>query len=172
MDLDLTQLRILHYPDRRLRVQAVSVADVDGRLQPLIDKMFDLMRAARGVGLAAPQVGVGLRLFVMNATGEPHDDRVIINPLLTPAGTPAEAEEGCLSLPGINVMVRRPVRCRLEAVDAQGRSFVDEADGLVARIWQHETDHLNGTLIIDKMGPTDRIATRKTLRALEDAASG
>ena len=97
---------------------------------------------------------------------------MVINPVLTPLGTPEEAEEGCLSLPGINVMVRRPGRCRLEAVDATGRPVAEESDGLVARIWQHETDHLNGTLIIDKMGPTDRIATRKTLRALEEASSG
>ncbi len=167
-EINLTDLRIIHYPDPRLRRKCAPVTNVDDSIRQLAHRMFELMRESRGVGLAAPQVGVPLRLFVMNHTGDPADDRVIINPQIEQRSGMAEAEEGCLSIPGVNVQVRRPSRCRLVATDLDGNEVVSEADELQARVWQHESDHLDGVLIIDRMNAADRIAVRKILRGLED----
>lgn len=164
---DLNNLRIIHYPDPRLREQCEPVTEFDGRLSALVERMYELMETGKGVGLAAPQVGVLKRLFVMNPTGEPGDRRVLVNPRINDMHGSVEAEEGCLSLPAINVQVRRAQRCRVSAQDVQGNPVEFEARDLLCRIVQHETDHLNGTLILDRMGPSDRIATKKTVRALE-----
>lgn len=167
--IDLGNLHIIHYPDPRLRVKAPPVTEFGPALEALTLRMFELMREARGVGLAAPQVGIPLRLFVMNATGEAADNRVVCNPVISNKEVPVEAEEGCLSLPGVLVQVRRSGRCQIRAFDAAGAEWDDSAEDLRCRIWQHETDHLDGVLIIDKMSPSDRIATRKILKALEAA---
>jgi peptide deformylase len=165
----LTDLYIVHYPDARLRKISAPVAQFDDELAALAERMLELMRASKGVGLAAPQVGINRRLIVVNPTGETEDLRVYVNPAIHEPHGSAEAEEGCLSLPGINVQVRRAQNCRLTAQDLQGRPIDMVLTDLPARIVQHETDHLNGVLIIDRMGPTDRIATRRTLKALEDS---
>ena len=165
---DPSRLHIIHYPDPRLRQQSEPVTEFDGQLVALVERMFELLETGKGVGLAAPQVGVNRRVIVINATGEPDGKQLFINPAIHEPHGSAEAEEGCLSLPGVNVQVRRAQRCRLTAQDLQGRPLELELEDLPARICQHETDHLYGTLIIDRMGPSDRIATRKTLRALED----
>lgn len=167
MSSDLKNLQVIHYPDPRLRKHSTQVTDFDDTLAALVDRMLELMETGKGVGLAAPQVGINRRLFVMNATGEPGDQRALINPQIREPHGSAEAEEGCLSLPGVNVNVRRAQRCRVTAQDLQGRPLEFEAEDLIARICQHETDHLNGVLITDRMGPSDRIATRKILKALE-----
>ena len=166
-DLEIEKLTIVHYPHPALRVKCAPVTEFGEALQRLAEQMLALMRAAKGVGLAAPQVNVPLRLFVMNATGEDGDDRVYVNPQIRDMHGSVEAEEGCLSLPGINVQVRRAQRCRIVAQDLAGAPLEIADAELVARIWQHETDHLHGTLILDRMGPADRIATRKTLKSLE-----
>jgi peptide deformylase len=165
--IDVDQLRIVHYPDTRLRKTSAPVEAFDDDLRALVEQMYELMRTGDGVGLAAPQVGLNLRLFVMNETGQPEDNRVLINPAIHDPQGSVESEEGCLSLPSINVNVRRAQRCRVTAQDIDGRPVEFEASELLARIIQHETDHLNGVLIIDRMGPSDRIATRKALKALE-----
>lgn len=167
MPNDLKQLSIIHYPDPRLRQRCAPVTAFDGRLTDLADRMLELMREARGVGLAAPQVGILERIFVMNPTGEPGDGCAIINPELIDFEGGRDDEEGCLSIPEVRVQVRRATRCRLRAVDLSGEPFELEGEDLIARIWQHETDHLNGVLILDRMGPGDRIATRRQLRELE-----
>lgn len=166
--LDLDKLRIVHYPDPRLRVNCAEVTEFDDDLAALSERMLELMRAARGVGLAAPQVGVPIRMFVMSPTGEPADEQVVINPRISDKHRPAEDEEGCLSLPEIHVQIRRPAECTLTAHDLSGATVRREGDGMAARIWQHESDHLDGRLILDLMGPSDKIATRATLRALEE----
>lgn len=168
---DTGQLKIVHYPDARLRKKAVAVECFDDRLRGVIRRMFEVMREEKGVGLAAPQIGLSLRFFVMNATGEPDDALVLVNPCLSELKGAEEAEEGCLSLPGVSVTVRRATRARLSARDEHGRPIELEGEGLIARIWQHEIDHLDGVLIIDRMGPGDELATRKALRALEEAAA-
>lgn len=172
MTVDLEKLAIVHYPHPVLRQRCAPVERFDEDLRAFVEKMYEVMREGRGVGLAAPQVNVPIRLFVMNATGEPEDNRVYINPVISDQHGSVEGEEGCLSLPAINVNVRRAAECRIVAQDLQGRPIEEQATELVARIMQHETDHLNGVLIIDRMGPTDKIATRKSLKALEEAYRG
>lgn len=169
---ELHKLRVIHYPDQRLRRVSAPITDFGPALAGFAERLKQLMEQGQGVGLAAPQVGVNLRVIVANPTGQPEDARVYVNPKIDQQGTPADAEEGCLSLPGVHVAVRRPQTCRVRAQDLEGRPFEAVLEGLLARIVQHETDHLDGVLIIDRMGPSDQIATRKTLRALEAQSRG
>ncbi len=160
-------LSIIKYPDPRLKRIAKPVTAFDDDLMALTTQMFDLMRLAKGVGLAAPQVGVDLRLFVMNATGEPADDKVYINPVLTDGdGTEAD-EEGCLSLPTIYIQVERDISLHMRAQDLTGQFFDEDATGFVARVWQHENDHLNGVMLTDRMGPVAKMTFRKKLKEME-----
>jgi peptide deformylase len=162
-----SDLKIIFYPDPRLRKNSETVTQFDQSLKDLASRMFELMRAARGVGLAAPQVGENIRLFVMNPTGEEGDDHVYVNPVLSEAQGEEEGEEGCLSLPGINAKVWRSKSLKIQAQDLDGNPIEEVADGYIARVWQHETDHLNGTMIIDRMGPVARLASRRALRELQ-----
>ena len=159
--------RIIAYPDPRLRAQCARITDFDYHLARFVERMLDLMRDGNGVGLAAPQTGVCRRLFVCNPTGEPADAQVLVNPELFDLTGQVEAEEGCLSLPDIRVVMRRARRCGIRAQDVTGKTFEWQAEGLLARIWQHETDHLDGRLIIDRMDATDRIGNRKKIAQLE-----
>ena len=160
-------LRIILYPDPRLKKQSARVDVFDDALKQMASRMFELMREARGVGLAAPQVGHNIRLFVMNHTGKPEDDRIYVNPVLSDATGEEEAEEGCLSLPGINIQVNRSFSLRMQAQAIDGSPIDEVGDDYVARVWQHETDHLNGVLLLDRMGPMAKIAHRKTIKELE-----
>jgi len=161
-------LKIIFYPDPRLKKVSAEVTTFDDNLQALARRMFELMREARGVGLAAPQVGQNIRLFIVNATGEPADDRVYVNPILSDLSEDElEGEEGCLSLPQVNVEVFRNKTVRIRALDLSGNPFEQVESEYVARIWQHENDHLDGILLTDKMGPVAKIANRKLLKDLE-----
>ena len=161
-------LKIIFYPDPRLKRMSQPVELFDERLRALAGRMLELMREARGVGLAAPQVGENIRLFVMNATQEPGDDRVYVNPVLSDGEGEEEAEEGCLSLPGIHINVLRNKQIRMQAQDLDGKPIEQVANGLVSRIWQHETDHLNGTLLTDRMGAVAKMANRRILNDLKE----
>lgn len=161
-------LRIILYPDPRLKKASAPVETFDENLKLLAARMFELMRAHRGVGLAAPQVGINTRMFVMNPSGEPQDDRVYVNPVLTEAEGEEEGEEGCLSLPGINIKVDRSKTLRMQARDLDGNPIDQVESGYVARIWQHEFDHLNGTLLTDRMGTVAKMANRRVLKELEE----
>ncbi|MCC6239502.1 MAG: peptide deformylase [Phycisphaerales bacterium] len=165
-------LQIIFHPDPRLKKRSVPVQVFDENLKALASRMLELMRQASGVGLAAPQVGLNYRLFVMNATGNPEDDRVYVNPeLYDPAGE-EEGEEGCLSLPKIAGTILRNKSMRLKALDLDGNPVEAAETGFIARIWQHETDHLNGVLITDRMGSVEKMAARKILRELEQKFNG
>jgi peptide deformylase len=118
-------------------------------------------------------VGLNLRLFVVNATGKPEDDKVYVNPMLSDADGDEESEEGCLSLPDIKVNIRRPtVRVKMQAQDLEGKPFEEIGEGFITRIWQHENDHLNGVLITDRMGAVAKMAYRKKLKEMEDDFNG
>src|SRR6186713_2006044 len=145
-------LKIILYPDPRLKKVSKPVEKFDDALRELSSRMFQLMRDSRGVGLAAPQVGLNIRMFVMNHSGELKDDRIYINPELSEADGSEEGEEGCLSLPEIHVNILRDKSIRMRAKDLHGESIDEVASGYIARIWQHEFDHLNGTLLTDRMG--------------------
>jgi peptide deformylase len=165
---DPKDLQIIVYPDPRLKKRSKPIEKFDAELTALANRMFDLMREAKGVGLAAPQVGINLQLFVMNPTGKPVDDRVYINPSLSEASGEETEEEGCLSLPEIRIDVSRSKILRMEAKDLKGEPILEEATGYIARIWQHEFDHLQGTMLTDRMGPVDRLKYRKAIKELEE----
>ena len=135
--------------------------------------MLRIMREEDGVGLAAPQVGESVRVFVTAAQdGELAPERVYVNPVIVSYDGPLDAsEEGCLSLPGIRGTIRRPPRVTLRATGLDGEPFTLTSSGLLARCWQHEIDHLDGILIIDRMSAIDRLASRKPLRQLEASAA-
>lgn len=167
MSVELQSLTVLPYPDPCLRKVCKPVTEFDDDLAAFAARMLELMHAGRGIGLAAPQVGVLKRMFVMNITGEDKDDMVFVNPEIRDMHGSREAEEGCLSLPEIYVQVRRATRCRIVAQDLTGERVELEGEDVLCRVWQHETDHLSGILILDRMGPSDKIATKKRLKDLE-----
>ena len=169
MESMIENLEIIKYPDPRLRASCAGVVEFDAGLADLARRMLELMKQSNGVGLAGPQVGNRLRLFVCNHTGEPEDDLVIINPELSELEGCAEASEGCLSIPDVLVDIRRAERCRLKAQDAEGNTFELWGEGLRARVWQHEYDHLRGRLILDYMNEASRIANRRIIKQLESS---
>jgi peptide deformylase len=156
-------LPILHHPDPRLRKKTPPVQQFDQKLQRLIDDMFETMYAAPGVGLAANQVGVQLRLSVMDCS-EHHDQPIVmINPEVLGAEERQEMEEGCLSLPDIRDKVQRYNKIRLRALDRNGQPYELEAEGLMAQCVQHEIDHLDGKLYIDYLSSLKRERIKKKL---------
>ena len=160
-------LKIIHYPDPRLKKVSVDVSHFGDDLRSLADRMLVLMRQAKGVGLAAPQVGVNQKLFVMNHSGEEGDDRIYVNPRLTLLDGETVAEEGCLSLPEIHIDVIRADKVHIEAQTLDGEPITLERDGFEARVWQHEVDHLLGVMLTDRMSFTDKMKHRKRLKSLE-----
>lgn len=176
MTLSRTPRRIVHWPDPVLLRKAAPVPSVDASIRELVDEMVRVMREEEGAGLAAPQVGASLRIFVVEAREARDGDPalplgVYVNPRFERLeGGVEPMEEGCLSLPGIEVEVRRPPFAAIVATDLEGREFRLESSAVLARIWQHEYDHLEGTLIVDRMGPLDRIANRRAIKALREAA--
>jgi len=143
--------------DPVLREKAEPVAGVTAEVRTLIGDMFDTMYAEEGVGLAAPQVGIGLRVIVI----DPHDDDVepfaLINPQIVRLGDEVgRDEEGCLSIPGLKEIVERPTTVVVEAMNPDGEPVSIDADGLLARILQHEVDHLDGILFLDRVSALKR----------------
>jgi peptide deformylase len=184
MPVDPATLRILHYPADALRRKAAPVPTVDDEVRAVAQRMIELMREAEGIGLAAPQVGLPWRLFV--AEVPPGEDRsadadpvsatlgplVFINPALRAfEGAPEPFDEGCLSLPEITGQVLRPPQVTVEATDVEGRPFEMCVGGLLSRCVQHEHDHLDGVLIIDKMTQMSRMKNRAAVRDLERAGA-
>ena len=165
------RLKIVLYPDPVLRRPCEPVPAVTEEVRGVAQRMLELMHEARGVGLAAPQVGLSWRLFVANPTGEPEDDRVFINPrLLEPTAENHTRDEGCLSIPHVTGDITRPWGITIDALDEHDEPFRLIGDDLAARIWQHETDHLDGILILDRMPAIDKVANRQAVLDLEQAA--
>ena len=152
-------LRIIHWPHPTLLRTSKPLRRVDDDLRTMIRQMFDLMYEHKGVGLAANQVDLPYRVFVVNESGDPalrDQERVFLNPVLSKHKGSAEDEEGCLSLPGLYAPVVRPERVWINAYDLRGEEADYEASGRFARILQHETDHLDGTMFIDRLSPMIR----------------
>ncbi len=163
-------LEIIHYPHPTLRHRSKPLKRVDADLRKFVAEMFDLMYQHEGVGLAANQVDLPYRLFVANPEGDPNTrdaECVFINPVLSAGRGQATDEEGCLSIPGVRAPVTRNATIKVQAYDLAGNEIVAEADGLMARILQHETDHLDGTLFIDRLGPAQVLALRDQLEEFE-----
>jgi peptide deformylase len=148
-------LNIITLGDEQLRKHSIVVPELNGAVQTLIEQMFESMRANKGIGLAAVQVGNLYRLFITEVAGD--KPRVFVNPeVLQTSLEQASYEEGCLSVPGIEADVVRPQRVRVQAWSEKGRPFTLDAEGLLARVVQHEYDHLNGVLFIDRIDPKKR----------------
>lgn len=154
---------ILYLPDPRLRTIAKPIVNFDDNLQTLIDDMFDTMYHARGVGLAAPQIGVSLRLSVIDIIGDKSHQLVIINPEIIAFEGEKQFEEGCLSVPGAYDTVTRAEKVTVKALDRMGKPFEIQAEGLLAECLQHEIDHLNGKLFVDLLSPLKKAMARKKL---------
>lgn len=182
MPIDPATLFVRIYPDPVLRKKASEVLEVTDEINAVAKRMIDLMHESDGIGLAAPQVGLPWRLFVasvppieecgrslgddpMTALAEP---TVYLNPTLRDfAGDLETYEEGCLSLPDLHGDLRRPLVVTIEATGLDGKRFTQRGQGLLARCWQHEHDHLEGVLIIDRMTPMSRIKNRSKIREFE-----
>ena len=149
---------ILEYPDPRLREVAKPVAEVNDEVCALVEDMAETMYAAPGVGLAANQIGVNLRVFVIDiaAEDEPSELLVFINPEITATEGQQTWNEGCLSFPDVSEEIKRAEFITVRALDQNGKAFELEADGLLAVAVQHENDHLNGVLMIDKLNAVKR----------------
>jgi len=169
VSIDLDSLTILHYPDPRLKKTCEPVAEFNEDLRTFVSHMLEMMHAGKGVGLAAPQVGVNKRIFVCNLTGERKDDQVFVNPEISDMHGAKEAEEGCLSFPELFVQIRRAAKCTIRAQDDSGRPIEMHGEDLECRVWQHENDHLNGMLISDRMSPGEKIKSKKRLKEFEAA---
>ncbi len=163
-------LEIVKYPHPALRYASRPVTEIDDSLRSAVRVMFELMYAAKGVGLAANQVALPFRFFVLNVTADPEQkemEQVFINPEIVKRHSSIEDEEGCLSLPGLYAKVRRAKKIRVKAYDLEGNLIECDAEDLYSRAIQHETDHLSGKLFIDYLDPLERHALGPKLREFE-----
>jgi peptide deformylase len=186
-------LKIVHYPEAVLRARCRPVTAPSVEHQTLAKDMLETMRAANGVGLAAPQIGCDLQLAVIDVSHNPecvsyfrfngedadmvkHMPVVFLNPKIEPVGKERETdEEGCLSFPRLRGQIKRPLDIKVTFDTLDGQTHTIETDGLLARAFQHETDHLNGILFIDRMSPAAKLGLKRKLARLmqewqEDAA--
>lgn len=158
---------VVCYPDPILRRKTAPITEIDDDVRRRAQEMVEIMYQAKGVGLAGPQAGWGARICVLNCTGEKGAEGVYINPRIVKAEGDETLEEGCLSLPGIHVKIRRTTWVNVEAYDLNGNELYIEAEGIEARAWQHEIDHLDGVLIVDRMSPAQRLFHARALKELE-----
>ncbi|MEE9319778.1 MAG: peptide deformylase [Granulosicoccus sp.] len=156
-------LDILLYPDPLLRRTAVPVTEVDAQVAALVDRMFHTMYEAPGIGLAATQINTHERIVVIDVSEEKNSPLTLINPELLLAEGEAETQEGCLSIPGVFEIIKRPEQIKVSAIDREGSPFELETDGLLAVCIQHEIDHLEGKLFVDYLSPLKRNRIRKRM---------
>ena len=160
----MSDLKILIFPDPKLRKKAQKIEKFDKSLENLAQKMLDTMYEAEGIGLAATQVNVHIRLVVMDLSKEKNEPRVFVNPEYTILDkSPFNYEEGCLSIPGFNEEISRPSKILLKWQDLQGNFHEDKPDGIFTVCAQHEIDHLDGKLFVDYLSPIKRDRIRKKL---------
>lgn len=156
--------KILEFPDPRLRTRAAVVPAVDGRIQTLIDDMFETMYDANGIGLAASQIDVHEQVIVIDLSSDGSAPRVFVNPTIEVIDETLDGyEEGCLSVPGFSEAVERPKAIKVEALDRDGRPIDEIVTGLLAVCLQHEMDHLQGKLFVDYLSPLKRQRIRQRL---------
>jgi peptide deformylase len=163
-------MKIVNYPHPALRHVAVPLTAIDKRVRLYVGEMLDLMYQGRGLGLAGPQVALPYRVFVMNLKADPsqkEEEKVYINPVIGERKGSVEGEEGCLSFPDLFQKVRRAKTIQFQAYNLDGRLIEGTVSDLEARVWQHEVDHLNGVLFIDKMGALAKLSSRSALKQLE-----
>ncbi len=163
--------RIVKYPDPVLETPASPVVDFGPELEKLVRDMFDTMWASKGVGLAAPQIGLPMRLAIIDTSAgeDPSERLVLVNPEITFRSGSQTGEEGCLSIPGFRENVTRPMIATVRAQDHQGNTFEKTGEELLARAILHETDHLNGVLFINYLSPLKRDLIKRKIRKMQKA---
>ena len=159
--------RVVCYPDPVLRKKTQIIEEIDDQVRERAKEMLEIMYETNGIGLAGPQVGWNARICTLNHTGEPEDEGVFINSQILKSEGEEIEEEGCLSFPGIHSKIARATHVEVEAYGLDGEEMHIEAEGLLARAWQHEIDHLDGVLILDRMSPAARLFHRRRLKELE-----
>ena len=161
-------LELTYYPDPILKKRAPAVQVIDSELRARVREMFEIMYEENGIGLAAPQVSWSTRLFVINVTGDPEEgeELIFINPQILAFEGEEIDEEGCLSIPDIRGNVARKYRVHVKAQGLDGKWFDLEAEDLLARAIQHELDHLDGILFIERLSPANKLAVKKDLKQL------
>jgi peptide deformylase len=167
----MSRLKIVTWPNPILEIPADPVTSFNGDLKQLVESMFETMYSAPGVGLAAVQVGVPKRLFVMDCSGgkDPAQRVVMINPEVVAMEGKQNGEEGCLSFPGMFVGVERNLRAIVRAHDIKGNEFEIDGTELTARCMLHETDHCDGIVFLDKMTPLKREIVKRKIKKLQKA---
>jgi peptide deformylase len=170
--MQIENLKIVHYPHPALRRVARPLTAIDKTVHLVAGKMLELMYEQRGLGLAGNQVAWPFRLIVLNFTGDPQQkdqEGIFLNPAVVERKGTIEEDEGCLSLPGLFAKVRRAKQVKVQAYNLKGELVEKVVTDLEARAWQHEIDHLDGILFIDKMGTIARLSSRGPLRDFEKA---
>jgi peptide deformylase len=159
-------LPVVKYGDPILNKEGSTISEFNGRLAELVQNMFETMQAAKGVGLAAPQIGQSLKLFVMDCTGgkDPARRFAFINPQIVESRETQVGEEGCLSFPGLYFEVERPRITTVSAYDIHGNEFIREFEGLEARCVLHETDHIFGKLFLEYLSPLKRDLIKRKIK--------
>jgi peptide deformylase len=172
--MELHAVQIIKYPHPTLRHESKPLLRVDGELKKIVREMFDLMYEHKGIGLAANQVDLPYRLFIMNIEGDPEkaQEFVFINPVISRRRGTAEGEEGCLSFPDIYAQVKRSEKITISAYNLAGEELNYELTGMFARAMQHEYDHLDGVLFIDRLSPVALASIKDALYALESEFKG
>ncbi|MFM7035124.1 MAG: peptide deformylase [Planctomycetia bacterium] len=168
------RLELVEYPHPALVRRAKPLTHIDDAIRDAVGQMFEIMYESQGVGLAANQVALPYRLFVVNATGQrgAGEELVFLNPTLSrPRGTSVQ-EEGCLSLPGLRMDVRRPERVLIDAWSLDGQPIHLDLDGFLARVVQHEYDHLEGRLFTDRLPEAAALEARRTLESMREVFAG
>jgi peptide deformylase len=168
-------LSLRYYGDPVLRAKAAPVSTFTPELRDFVQGMFECMYREEGIGLAAPQVGEGIRVFVIDVAGDeesPRVKRAFVNPVIVSKTGSVTAEEGCLSIPGLRADVKRAARVVVDAHDENGAPFRVEAEGLLARALQHEADHLDGVLFVDRLGALQRKLLEGKLKRFQAPGQG
>jgi peptide deformylase len=165
---DYSKCRLTQFPSPVLDKKAEPITEINDDIRKLADRMIDLMVETEGVGFAGPQAGVNLRIFVVSLDSSRENAKVYINPEIEVSGPVVSHEEGCLSLPGIYGQIKRYAQCKVTATDLDGNRFTEEGEGLLARAFQHEYDHLEGTMIKDRLSRMAKVRARNRLKQLID----
>lgn len=165
---DYKNCKITHFPEPVLGKPAKPIEVIDDSIRRLVERMKDIMVEQKGIGLAGPQAGVDLQIFIVSVDGTKENARVYINPRIEPEGPQDTCEEGCLSLPSIYGKIIRYTRCTVHALDLDGKPFTEVGEGLQARAFQHEYDHLQGIMIKDRMSQAAKLRARKVLKRMQE----
>ena len=164
----MTLLNVRIYPDKCLLTRAKPIDQVDDHIREIANNMIETMYTEDGIGLAAPQVGISLRLMTVDLSEEKNKPQVLINPVITERSGEVQSKEGCLSFPDLYLEVPRAEKIKIEATGLDGEPIHIETDGLLSRCLQHEADHLDGIVFVDRLSPLKRPrAIKKFLKYME-----